>query len=62
MNAVLAHAHGLLLIEWWSLLSEVGKVWAWGQRTPASHSPEKYTHTYTYTRSSRKRVQPQKTT
>jgi len=36
MNVVLVHVLGLLLIEWWPLLSEVGRVWCWGRSPPPS--------------------------
>jgi len=35
MYVVLVHVLSLSLIEWWSLLSEVGRVWSGGRRPPS---------------------------
>jgi len=34
LYVILVHVLALLLIEWWSSLSEVGRVWCWGLRPP----------------------------
>jgi len=36
LYVILVHVLALLLIEWWSSLSEVGRVWCWGLHPPRS--------------------------